>query len=99
MKNFCSKLSDGLRTIFGYGIMISLFAGGLTFFGYAAALIDQAGLKGYQVGGAAVSEKHAGFVVNLGGATASDVQELLSQVAKKVYADTGISLEPEGRIW
>ena len=41
--------------------------------GYAAALIDQTGLKGFQVGGAAVSEKHAGFVVNLGGATAADV--------------------------
>ena len=39
MKEFCKKLSNILRTIFGYGIMISLFAGGLTFFGYAAALI------------------------------------------------------------
>ena len=47
--------------------------------GYAAALIDQTGLKGFQVGGAAVSEKHAGFVVNLGGATAADVRELLQQ--------------------
>ena len=46
--------------------------------GYAAALIDQTGLKGFRVGGAAVSEKHAGFVVNLGGATAADVQELLN---------------------
>ena len=67
--------------------------------GYAAALIDQAGLKGFQVGGAAVSQKHAGFVVNLGGATAADVKNLLAQVAEKVYAASGIRLEPEVRIW
>ena len=67
--------------------------------GYAAALIDQAGLKGFRVGGAAVSEKHAGFAVNLGGATASDVLELLKQVATKVYETSGIQLEPEVRIW
>ena len=67
--------------------------------GYAAALIDQTGLKGFQVGGAAVSEKHAGFVVNLGGATAADVQALLQQVSDKVFERTGIRLEPEVRIW
>ena len=67
--------------------------------GYAAALIDQTGLKGFRVGGAAVSEKHAGFVVNLGGATAADVRELLRQVSDKVYERTGIRLEPEVRIW
>ena len=67
--------------------------------GYAAALIDQTGLKGFQVGGAAVSEKHAGFVVNLGGATAADVQELLKAVSDKVFERTGIRLEPEVRIW
>ena len=67
--------------------------------GYAAALIDGAGLKGYRVGGAAVSEKHAGFVVNLGGAKAEDVKQLLSDVADIVYVDTGIHLEPEVRIW
>lgn len=67
--------------------------------GYAAALIDQAGLKGYRVGDAAVSEKHAGFAVNLGNATADDVQQLLKQVSDKVYSDTGIRLEPEVRIW
>ena len=67
--------------------------------GYAAALIDGAGLKGYRVGGAAVSEKHAGFVVNLGGAKAEDVRQLLSDVADIVYVDTGIHLEPEVRIW
>lgn len=67
--------------------------------GYAAALIDQLGLKGLQVGGAAVSEKHAGFVVNLGGATADDVKQLLAKVADKVFDVSGIRLEPEVRIW
>ena len=67
--------------------------------GYAAALIDQAGLKGYAVGGAAISTKHAGFAVNLGGATAEDVQELLRQVSDKVYENSGIRIEPEVRIW
>lgn len=67
--------------------------------GYAAALIDQAGLKGYRVGGAAISTKHAGFAVNLGGATAEDVKKLLSQVSDKVFEASGIRLEPEVRIW
>ncbi len=67
--------------------------------GYAAALIDQAGLKGYQVGGAAISTKHAGFAVNLGGATAKDVKELLLQVSDKVFENSGIRIEPEIRIW
>lgn len=67
--------------------------------GYAAALIDEAGLKGFRIGGAAVSEKHAGFVVNLGDATADDVKRLLEQVSDKVYAASGVRLEPEVRIW
>ena len=67
--------------------------------GYAAALIDQAGLKGYQVGGAAISTKHAGFAVNVGSATAADVQELLRQVSDIVYEKSGIRLEPEVRVW
>ena len=67
--------------------------------GYAAALIDQAGLKGYRVGDAAISEKHAGFAVNLGKATAADVQELLRQVSDKVFENSGIRIEPEVRIW
>ena len=67
--------------------------------GYAAALIDQAGLKGFTVGGAAISEKHAGFAVNLGGATAEDVKNLLSQVSDRVFEKSGIRLEPEVRIW
>jgi UDP-N-acetylmuramate dehydrogenase len=67
--------------------------------GYAAALIDQSGLKGYQVGGAAISTKHAGFAVNVGGATSEDVKKLLSQVSDKVFENSGIRLEPEVRIW
>lgn len=67
--------------------------------GYAAALIDQAGLKGFSVGGAAISEKHAGFAVNLGGATAQDVKMLLKQVSDRVFEHSGIRLEPEVRIW
>lgn len=67
--------------------------------GYAAALIDQAGLKGFAVGDAAISTKHAGFAVNLGNATAADVEELLRQVSDKVFEDSGIRLEPEVRIW
>ncbi len=67
--------------------------------GYAAALIDEAGLKGYQVGGAAISVKHAGFAVNLGDATAEDVKKLLSNVSDIVYEKSGIRLEPEVRIW
>ncbi len=67
--------------------------------GYAAALIDEAGLKGYQVGGAAISKKHAGFAVNLGGATAEDVKNLLKNVSDAVFEKSGIRLEPEVRIW
>ena len=67
--------------------------------GYAAALIDQAGLRGYRVGGAAVSEKHTGFVVNLGGATAADVKALLTQVSDIVFEKSGVRLVPEIRIW
>ena len=67
--------------------------------GYAAALIDQAGLKGYAVGDAAISEKHAGFAVNLGQATAEDVKMLLAQVSNIVFEKCGIRLEPEVRIW
>ena len=67
--------------------------------GYAAALIEQAGLKGLSVGGAQVSVKHSGFVVNTGGATAADVLALVALVQEKVYAHSGIMLEPEVRLW
>lgn len=65
---------------------------------YAAALIDQCGLKGLAVGGAQVSEKHAGFVVNRGGATCRDVLELVEQVRSRVLAQTGVELEMEVRV-
>lgn len=67
--------------------------------GYAAALIEEAGLKGYSVGGAAISTKHAGFAVNLGNATSEDVKLLLQNVSDIVYEKSGIRLEPEIRIW
>ena len=67
--------------------------------GYAAALIDGAGLKGYRVGDAAISEKHAGFAVNLGNATATEVRSLLENVSQIVFEKAGIRLEPEVRIW
>lgn len=67
--------------------------------GYAAALIDDAGLRGFRVGDAAVSQKHCGFAVNLGHASAQEVRELLRQVSDRVYAHSGIRLEPEVRIW
>ena len=62
---------------------------------FAGTLIDQTGLKGYTVGGAQVSTKHAGFVVNIGGATAADVLQLISDVQAKVFATHGVHLEPE----
>lgn len=63
--------------------------------GFAAKLIDEAGLKGFRVGDAAISEKHAGFAVNLGHATAQDVWELSCQVIEAVQAKSGILLERE----
>ncbi len=62
---------------------------------YASALIDQCGLKGRQVGGAMVSPKHAGFVVNAGNATSADVLELVRQIQQEVQAQTGYLLECE----
>lgn len=65
---------------------------------YAAALIDQCGLRGLTVGGAQVSEKHAGFVINRGGATCEDILALMEQVRERVKAQFGIELEPEVRL-
>ena len=65
---------------------------------FAAALIDQCGLKGFAVGGAQVSEKHAGFVVNRGGATCADVLELVRQVQARVQEQTGVALEMEVKV-
>lgn len=64
---------------------------------FAGKLIMDAGLKGYQVGGAAVSTKHAGFVVNLGGATAADVRAVIAHVQDEVARQFGVQLEPEVR--
>ncbi len=62
---------------------------------FAGALIEQCGLKGFSVGGAQVSEKHAGFVVNKGGATTAEIMELGRKVSEKVLSETGIKLEME----
>lgn len=64
---------------------------------FAGALIEQSGLKGFTVGGAAVSEKHAGFVINKGGATAADIVALSEKVIEKVKQDTGVTMQPEVR--
>ena len=66
--------------------------------GYAAALIEQAGLKGFSVGGAQVSEKHSGFIINRGDATFSDVMAIIEHVQEAVFKQTGIQLEPEVKI-
>lgn len=65
---------------------------------FAGALIDQCGLRGTSVGGARVSEKHAGFVINTGGATCADVLALCRQCREKVLAETGVELEMEIRV-
>lgn len=65
---------------------------------FAGTLIDQCGLKGLTVGGAQVSEKHAGFVINQGGATCKDVTDLIALVQKRVMEEKGVHLEPEVKI-
>ncbi|MBR6729079.1 MAG: UDP-N-acetylmuramate dehydrogenase, partial [Clostridia bacterium] len=62
---------------------------------FAGALIETAGLKGLTVGGARISEKHAGFMINTGGATAKDVCTLVEQVKRRVFEQFGVTLEPE----
>ena len=62
---------------------------------FAGKLIMDAGLRGYQVGGAQVSEKHCGFVINKGDATAADICQLMRDVSDKVQAQFGVVLEPE----
>lgn len=64
---------------------------------FAAALIDGCGLKGLAVGGAQVSVKHAGFIVNTGGASCADILKLMDQVRERVLRETGVELEPEVR--
>lgn len=65
---------------------------------FAGKLIQDAGLKGFSIGGAEVSEKHAGFVINKGGATASDIYSLCKEVARKVEETFGVSLEMEVKL-
>lgn len=65
---------------------------------FAAALIDECGLKGLTVGGAQVSEKHAGFVINRGGATCADVTALMAEIQRRVWKEKGVRLEPEVKV-
>lgn len=66
---------------------------------FAGKLIDDAGMRGHRVGDAAVSEKHAGFVVNLGNASSDDVRGVIEDVRKRVKETSGVDLEPEVRMW
>ena len=63
-----------------------------------AKLIDQCGLKGYSIGGAKVSEKHAGFIINYNNATAKDVLELIKYIKEEVYKKFGIKIEEERKV-
>ncbi|MCL2216487.1 MAG: UDP-N-acetylmuramate dehydrogenase [Defluviitaleaceae bacterium] len=65
---------------------------------FAGKLIEDSGLKGFGIGGAEVSEKHAGFIINKGGATAKDVLELIEAIRQKVHQNFGVWLEPEVRV-
>ena len=62
---------------------------------YAGELIEKSGLKGYRIGGAEVSEKHAGFIVNRGGATADDVKRLVEHIKHTIYQNYGVELDCE----
>ena len=64
---------------------------------FAGTLIENCGLKGFRIGGACVSEKHAGFIVNCGGATCADVERLIAHIQETVLRETGVQLEPEVR--
>lgn len=65
---------------------------------FAGALIEQCGLKGATIGGAQVSEKHAGFIINTGNATCADVLNLIKKIQKTVLEQTGVALEPEVKV-
>lgn len=66
---------------------------------FAGKLIQDAGLRGARVGGAQVSEKHTGFVINTGGATAQDVQDLIAHIQSSVYEQFGVEMHPEVKLW
>ena len=65
---------------------------------FAGKLIEDAGLKGFGIGGACVSEKHAGFIINRDGATSKDIYDLINEVRKRVYENSGVMLEPEVKL-
>ena len=97
-----SAFSDGKSVILGAKLHLSKGRSSETFkrpTGYfAGTLIQETGLKGLTVGGAQVSEKHAGFIINIGGATCRDVCTLIQQVQEKVRQAHGVTLEPEVKI-
>lgn len=62
---------------------------------FAGKLIEEAGLRGFSVGGAQVSEKHCGFVINRNNASATDIQTLIMEVQRRVYASAKVTIEPE----
>ena len=101
-KNSIKQSMDDLSTRRKESQPLDLASAGSTFKrpqeGYAAALIDQAGLKGYTVGGAQVSLKHAGFIVNTGNACFSDVMAVIGHVQEVVFKRFGVELEPEIKI-
>ena len=66
---------------------------------FAGTLIEQTGLKGYTIGGAQVSEKHAGFIINRGGATTADILALINYVRGAVFEKHSVELEPEVKYW
>ena len=65
---------------------------------YVGPMIEQAGLKGFRIGGAEVSTKHAGFIINRGGATADDVLQLIQHIQREIKQRFNVDLEPEIRI-
>ncbi len=105
MPDCTDKIKDRMNELMSRRVdkqPLSLPSAGSTFKrptgGYASALIDECGLKGFTVGGASVSEKHAGFVVNNGGASCNDILTLCDKISEIVYAKKGILLETEVEI-
>lgn len=66
---------------------------------FAGRLIEEAGLRGFRIGGAQVSEKHCGFIVNRGNATAAEIHALISEVIRRVKESSGVLLKPEVKMW
>lgn len=98
MEDIVKKMNENIRTRkekqpLEYPSAGSIFKRPVGF--YAGELIEKCGLKGYRIGGAEVSEKHAGFIVNRGGATADDVMRLISHIKTKVFLDYSVELECE----